>query len=75
MKVLPLSATIAGVSSTAELRHGAACRRGKIDARTRGDDPGRIDGAMATVIVRLDVIEMYRFGHAGHLIKGARVIP
>src|SRR5215470_32998 len=61
--------------STTELRHGAACRCGIIDARTRGDDPGRIDRAMATVIVRLDVVEMYRFGHTWHLIKGARVIP
>ena len=63
------------VKGGTKLRYSAACRRGKIDARTSRDDPGRIDGAMATVIVRLDVVEMYRFGHTGHLIKRARVIP
>jgi hypothetical protein len=58
--------------STTELRHGAACRRGKIDARTRWDDPGRVDGAMAAVIVRLDVVEMYRFCHTGYSPGGRR---
>jgi len=66
--------TLAAIASQPP-NFGTACRCGKIDARTIWDDSGRIDGAMATVIMRLDVVEMYRFGHTRHLIKGTRVIP
>src|SRR5262249_39534320 len=61
--------------SAAELWHGASSRRRKIDSRAGRGDAGRIDGAMAAVIVPLDMVEVYRLGHAGHLIKRARVVP
>ena len=61
--------------SAAKLWHSASSRRGKIDTRAGGDDAGRIDGPVAAVIVPLDMVEMYRLGDAGYLIKRAHVVP
>src|SRR6516162_11591351 len=60
---------------SAELWHGASSGRGKIDTRAGRDDTGRIDSAVAAVIVPLDMIKMHRLGHAGHLIERARIVP
>src|SRR6516162_2442850 len=61
--------------SAAKLWHSASSRRGKIDTRAGRDDAGRIDGAVAAVIVSLDMIKMHRLGHAGHLIERPRIVP
>src|SRR4051812_21509278 len=63
------------LGSTAQLWHGASRRRGKIDTGAGRDDAGWIDGAVAAVIVGLDMVEMHRPGHAGYLIQGAGVVP
>src|SRR5262249_50833319 len=61
--------------SCTEPRHCAPRRRGEIDARAGRDDAGRIDGAVAAVIVRLDVVEPHCLGDARYLIERAQKIP
>src|SRR6185437_3363426 len=50
-------------------------RRGKVDLRAERDDAGRIDLAVAPIVMRLEHPEIDCLGHAGCPVKGARVIP
>src|SRR5690348_6643881 len=61
--------------SPAERRNRTTGRRRKIEPRSDWDDAGRIYGAVAAVIMRLDVIEVNRLADARHLIERARVVP
>src|SRR5215472_14020368 len=62
-------------ASTVERRDGTPGRRRKVEARPDRNDAGRIDRAVAAVIVGLDVVEAHRLGDARHLIERARKIP
>ena len=53
----------------------AVVRQCEVDQRPDRHDPGRIDTAVAAVIVTLDMVEVHRLGDARHLIEIAQVIP
>ena len=46
----------------------------EIKLRSQGDDTMRIDGFMALVIVVFNVMNVYRFCNARHLIDSAQII-
>lgn len=50
----------------------AAVRFVKILLRTNGDNPGRVDGFMATVVMVADMGEVHRFRNARHLVDIAQ---
>ena len=47
--------------------------KSKVHEGPRGDDAGRVDSAMALVVVPLDVPHIDGVGHTWHLIKIAQV--
>ncbi|GCC49504.1 hypothetical protein chiPu_0033935 [Chiloscyllium punctatum] len=51
----------------------ASVRCGEVEDGTERNDPGRIDRAMALVIVPPDMLEIHRRGDAGPLIDVARI--
>ncbi len=53
----------------------AVVRQREVEQRTDRHDAGRVDVAVAAVIVPLDVIETDGVGDARHLIKIAQIIP
>ena len=49
-------------------------RRRIIDLRPDRHDARRVDRRVAAVIVRLDVVQVDRLGHARHLVEVAQVV-
>src|SRR5690606_25032372 len=59
-------------SGRAEAR--AIVRRIVVELRPERDDARRVDGAVAAVIMRLDMQHVDRAGDAGHLVEVAQVV-
>src|SRR3954454_12249142 len=47
----------------------------KVEQRADGHDPGRIDAAMAHVIMPLDMAKVHRCGDVRELVDVARIAP
>jgi hypothetical protein len=52
----------------------AVVRRGIVKLRPDGHDARRVDGFVAAVVVRLDVVQVHGLGDARHLVEVAQVV-
>ena len=52
-----------------------AVRAGQVELGPLGDDAGRVDRVVRQVVVALDVVEVDRLRHAGHLVQLAQIGP
>src|SRR5690606_10572530 len=68
----------AGISIPALVRSTAetvpVVRRGIVDFRPDGHNARWIDGLVAGIVVRLDVLEIDRLGHSGNLVEVADIV-